>query len=130
MCDGQGGGRRHGRRGRTNDLSAYGQQPNYQNDGGIFSSGFHTDNADFGNQYSAQNVQPTYGSASQQPQYGNAGGGQAQYGGGAAGETYPFLRFFVLNKQQDFCLKLHFNDLPIYLLIICLSKFQTAILPC
>ena len=115
MCDGQGGGRRHGRRGRTNDLSAYGQQPNYQNDGGIFSSGFHTDNADFGNQYSAQNVQPTYGSASQQPQYGNAGGGQAQYGGGAAGETYPFLRFFVLNKQQDFCLKLHFNDLSTYL---------------
>ena len=96
LCDGQGGGRRHGRRGRTNDLSAYGQQPNYQNDGGIFSSGFHTDNADFGNQYSAQNVQPTYGSASQQPQYGNAGGGQAQYGGGAAGETYPFFAFFCL----------------------------------
>ena len=85
LGDGQ-GGRRQGRRGRTNDLSAYGQQPNYSNDGGIFSSGFHTDNADFGNQYSAQNVQPTYGSASQQPQYGSAGGGQAQYGAGAAGE--------------------------------------------
>jgi len=91
LCDSQGGGRRHGRRGRTNDLSAYGQQPNYQNDGGIFSSGFHTDNADFGNQYSAQNVQPTYGSASQQPQYGNAGGGQAQYGGGAADSNIAML---------------------------------------
>ena len=38
-----------------------------------------------------------------------------------------FLHFFVLNKEEDFCLKLHFNNLPIYLLIFCLSKFQTAI---
>lgn len=60
------------------------------NDGGIFTSGFHTENADFGNQYSAQNVQPTYGrSNSRQPQYGNSGG-QPQYnnGGGSRQPSY------------------------------------------
>ena len=83
LCDG--GGRHHRRGGRT--LSNYGNSQNIEtgysspNDGGIYSSGFHTNDADFGNQYSAQNVQPSYG---QQPQYGasggGGGGGQAQYG--------------------------------------------------
>ena len=43
LSDGR-GGRHRPRQGRTNF-----------NDGGIFTNGFHTDNAEFGNQYSAQN---------------------------------------------------------------------------
>ena len=79
---GDGGGRRGHRRLRGGRTSS--------NDGGIFTTGFHTNNADFGNQYSAQNLQPTYGQQQQQPQYGGGqsqyqggrGNGQAQYGGG------------------------------------------------
>jgi len=117
LCDG--GGRHHrrgqsGRQGRT--LANYGSSQSADsgysspNDGGIYSSGFITNDADFGNQYSAQNVQPSYG---QQAQYGSSGGqaqyasggggGQAQYGGetddniamlekavpGTPGEDYP-----------------------------------------
>ena len=90
---GDGGGRRgHHRTGRRGGRT--GLNSGSSNDGGIFTTGFHTDSADFGNQYSAQNLQPTYGQ--QQPQYGaggqsqyqggrGGGGGQAQYGGGGGG---------------------------------------------
>ena len=77
-------------------MSNYGNSQNIEtgysspNDGGIYSSGFHTNDADFGNQYSAQNVQPSYG---QQPQYGasGSGGGQAQYGGAQADDNIAML---------------------------------------
>ena len=87
---GDGGGRR-GHSHRTGRLRG---GRTSSNDGGIFTTGFHTNNADFGNQYSAQNLQPTYGQQQQQPQYGGGqsqyqggggrGNGQAQYGGGQA----------------------------------------------
>ena len=67
LCDGGRGGGRHQRRGGRTLDTGYSAP-----DGGIFTSGFHTDNANFGNQYSAQNVQPSYG----QPQYGSGSRGK------------------------------------------------------
>eukprot|EP00094_Tigriopus_californicus_P009250 TCALIF_08918-PA protein Name:"Protein of unknown function" AED:0.36 eAED:0.38 QI:0/0/0/0.2/0.75/0.4/5/0/623 len=77
LADGGSHGGNHGGRhgGNQNGLGQYGN-------GGLFSNGFQSEDASFGNTYSAQNVQPSYANNNQ----GSFGNDQAVYGGGAGGD--------------------------------------------